>query len=274
MIYALCLMFSMFNFLHSFLPSPILLDLGIIKIHWYGLLIAAAVFFCLWLALRLSKKALLPEDHIFNLAFYLVLFGLIGARLWHALFYNFSYFSAQPLDIFKVWQGGLAIHGAILAGLITLIVYCRKHHLFFWGVSDILAVVLPLGQAIGRVGNYFNQELFGLPCNYQWCIPITPANRPDQYLGFAYFQPVFLYESLLDFILFAVLLGLFKFKKIIPGQLTLFYLGGYAVIRFFTEFWRWDSARPGILSWVQWLCLVVMLAVSLGLVKRNKMHYN
>ena len=252
----------MFSFLHNFSPSPLLLDLGLIKIHWYGLLIAAAVFFCLWLALKLAKRALLLPDHLFNLAFYLVIFGLLGARLWHVIFYNFDYFSANPLDIIKIWQGGLAIHGAILAGLITLLIYCRRHKLSFWRVADVLAIVLPLGQAIGRWGNYFNQELFGRPCDYQWCIPINPVNRPDQYLNSTYFHPVFLYESLLDLILFSFLLGLFMRQKITAGLITLFYLGGYAVIRFITEFWRLDSSRFGVFSWVQWLCLFIIITAG------------
>lgn len=251
----------MFNFLHSFSPSPILLDLGLIKIHWYGLLIALAVFFCLRLALKLAKRARLSADHIFNLAFYLVVFGLIGARLWHALFYNFSYFLANPLDIIKVWQGGLAIHGAIAAGLLTLFVYCRRHQLSFWLVADVLAVVIPLGQAIGRWGNYFNQELFGRPCDYSWCIPINPVNRPDQYVNFTHFQPVFLYESLLNLALFILLLFVWS-RKVQSGFVTLLYLGGYSMIRFMTEFWRLDSALGWLgLTWVQWLCFLAILFV-------------
>lgn len=263
----------MFNFLHSFSPSPILLDLVLIKIHWYGLLVGAAVFFCLWLALKLAKRVPLAPDHIFNLAFYLVIFGLIGARLWHVVFYNFNYFLANPADIIKVWQGGLAIHGAIAAGLLTLLVYCRRHQLSFWLVAGMLAVVLPLGQAIGRVGNYFNQELFGRPCAYQWCIPINPANRPDQYVNFTHFQPVFLYESLLNLALFIMLFFVWR-RKVQSGFVALLYLGGYSIIRFITEFWRLDSAVWQGLTWVQWLCLGVLTSVLIGLAKRKRMLYN
>ena len=258
----------MFNFLHSFLPSPVLWDLGIIQIHWYGLLIAAAVFLCFWLGLKMAIKAKLNQDQFINLVFYLVIFGLLGARLWHVLFYNFAYFFANPWAIFKIWQGGLAIYGAIVAGLIVLFVYCRKHRLLFWNLADILAMVLPLGQAIGRWGNYFNQELFGLPCNFNWCIPIAVVNRPEQFINFVYFHPVFLYESILCFLLFAYIWLFLKNKNILAGSIALFYLGGYALIRFFTEFLRLDSVKGlGNLTWVQWFCLAVFLITTIWYLK-------
>lgn len=248
----------MFNWFHNYYPQSILLQIGGLKIYWYGLLITLAVFICLGLVLKLAKKRNFNPTQIFDLYFYLIFFGLIGARVWHVLFYNFDYFRIFPLEIFKVWQGGLAIQGAIVAGLIVIYFYAKKHVWNFWQTADLLALVLPLGQAIGRVGNYFNQELYGLPCQKTWCIPI--ADFPGQY-----FHPVFLYESIFCFLLFVLCFLLFQFKKMASGTIALFYLSGYSAIRFFTEFLRTDVVGDYLgLNWVQWLCLGI-IATSLVL---------
>lgn len=262
-----------FNF-HNYYPQPILLDFGPIKIYWYGLLVSLAVVVCLIVILKLTKNKKEFQNHLGNLFFYLLIFGLIGARLYDVLFYNFSYFLKYPWEIIMVWHKGLAIHGAIIAGLVTIFVYCKKNNLLIWPYLDIFALVLPMGQAIGRVGNYFNQELFGLPCNFQWCIPIEPVNRPAGYQDFFYFQPVFLYESLLNLLLFIILFVLYKSKRMIAGTITASYLIGYSIIRFFMEFLRLDVVQTfGGLKWVQWLCLgtIILVLVYWRLVyaKRN-----
>lgn len=267
----------MFNWLHTYTPQPILLDLGVIKVYWYGLLISLATAGCLIILFRLNKSKKEIQSHLGNLFFYLIIFGLAGGRLWHILFYNFSYFWQNPLAIFKIWQGGLAISGAILAGLITVYVYCRRHQLSFWHYADLLALALPLGQAIGRVGNYFNQELFGLPCNFSWCLPIEAANRLPAYLQYQYFHPVFLYESFLDLLLFIILFLIFRKRqadKILgqPGVLTLAYLLGYSMIRFFMEFLRLDVTNTWLLSlkWTQWLALGVIIIALVSIFKIKK----
>lgn len=251
----------MFNWLHTYSPQPIFLDLGIIKVYWYGLLISLATAVCLIILFRLNKSKKEIQSHLGNLFFYLIIFGLLGGRLWHILFYNLPYFLENPLAIFKIWQGGLAISGAIFGGALTVYFYCRRHQLPFWQYADLLAMVLPLGQAIGRLGNYFNQELFGLPCNFSWCIPIAAANRLPAYFSNQYFHPVFLYEAILCFLLFVFCLFLFKYKKTAPGSITLIYLLGYSLIRFFMEFLRLDitTTWPFGLKWTQWLALGIMI---------------
>ena len=253
----------MLAFWQTFYPKPILLDLGLIKIHWYGLLISASILagFCLFKFL--AKKRGLAESHIYNLSFYLIVFGLIGGRLGHVFFYNWPYFKIHPWEILAVWHGGMAILGGLLAGLITLIIYVKKNNLSFWLVADCLAVVLPLAQAIGRFGNYFNQELFGRPCDYFWCIPINFANRPEGFLFATYFQPLFLYEAVLSIVLFLILLSLFKQSKLKAGRIFFIYLIGYLVIRFFMEFLRLDTDVAWLgLKPVQWICLAVVLSVA------------
>jgi len=287
----------MFNWLHNYSPQPVLIDWGIIRVYWYGLLISLAAALCLAILFKLNKSSTFQQglsahqflvrdgkvldkqkkemqSHLGNLFFYLIIFGLIGGRLWHVVFYNFSYFLENPLAVFKIWQGGLAISGAIIAGIITVYAYCRKHCLPFWHYADLLALVLPLGQAIGRLGNYFNQELFGAPCNFSWCIPIEAANRLPEYLQDQYFHPVFLYEALLNLLLFAILWLIFKRGRLLKAQgqegiLTFVYLLGYSLIRFFMEFLRLDVANTWLLGlkWTQWLVLGVMIIALLGIFK-------
>lgn len=250
-------------YFYNYPANPILWDLGFIKIHWYGLLVVMALLVCLRIAWRFKSWAYLTDNHFYNLSFYLIVFGIVGARLWHVVFYNLNYFLADPLAILKIWQGGLAIHGALLAGILTVYFYGRKHQLVFFRLTDLFSLVLPLGQAIGRWGNYFNQELFGHPCEQSWCLAIEPANRPEASVEFSHFQPLFLYESILDIILFFGLLLFFK-SKFKPGIITGLYLAGYSVIRFFMEFLRLDANTAVLgLKGVQWLSLaIIILAVG------------
>ena len=243
----------MLNWLHTFNPQPVLWQVGSVRIYWYGLLITLAGFICLGLGFKLAKKRKFNSAPGFDLYFYLIFFGIIGARIWHVLFYSFDYFRIFPLEVFKVWQGGLAIQGAIAAGLIVVYFYAKKRTWNFWQTADLLAVALPLGQAIGRWGNYFNQELYGLPCQKAWCIPV--ADFPGQY-----FQPVFLYESILNLSLFLVLWSVARSKINANGLVALLYLIGYSIIRFFMEFLRTDAGGGGGgLNWVQWLGLVIII---------------
>ncbi|MCX6785812.1 MAG: prolipoprotein diacylglyceryl transferase [Candidatus Komeilibacteria bacterium] len=262
----------MFNFLHNFSPAPILLDAGVFRIYWYGLIMAMAAGAGFMVFLKLAKTGALPKARIFDLGFYLIIWGIIGARLWHVLFYNSAYFLSNPLKIFKLWHGGLAIFGSIFAGCLVLFYFSKKSRISFWLLADLAAVALPLGQAIGRWGNYFNQELFGRPCSYSWCIPINAINRPEQYLNFQYFQPVFLYESLLCLALFILCFNFFKIKRLPVGTTVLVYLAGYSAIRFVMEFWRLDvsgSLFSG-LKWTQWLCLAVMVISIIFLVNKKR----
>lgn len=228
------------DFLHNFNPQPIIFTLGPLTVRWYGLLIALALLACILIAVRLGEKRNLPANQIYDLTFWLAVGGIAGARLYDVFFIAWDYYGRNPLDILKIWQGGLAIHGAVLGGLITLLIALRAKKISLWPTLDIAAVVLPLGQAIGRWGNYFNQELFGRPTSLPWGIPIDNANRPLKYLDQQYFHPTFLYESLLNFSLFLVLFLLFK-KKTRPGVLPCLYFIGYGIIRIITEFIRIDE---------------------------------
>ena len=202
-------------FVHTYHPGPILLNFNFFQIRWYGFFIVLAIMVNFFIAQCLFKKYKLSADLLYDLGFYLLLFGLVGARLWHVLS-EFDYYWQYPLDIFKIWQGGLAIHGAMFGGIITILFYVRRRKMKnFLILLDIFVPLLTLGQAIGRWGNYFNQELYGRPTNLPWGIPIDSANRLLGWGNFDYFQPVFLYESLwcLLMFIFLIVLHLVRIKE-------------------------------------------------------------
>ena len=241
-------------FLHNFNPQPILISIGPIDIYWYGFFMVLGILAGLGVALKLSKYYKIDKDVIFDLSFILIISGLIGARIYD-IFLEFPYYLKNPIDIFKIWQGGLAIHGAIIGGLIGAWIFFTKNKVKnYWQIISIITPGLALGQAIGRWGNYFNQELFGAPTNASWGIPINILNRPEAYINFEYFHPTFLYESIGNFIIFLALIGIhiYIIKKnssfvICHSLLIKTYFFLYSVLRFILEFIRIDYA-PTIFS--------------------------
>jgi phosphatidylglycerol:prolipoprotein diacylglycerol transferase len=267
----------MFKFLHTFEPQRILYSLGPISIYWYGFFIVLAIVAGGLVILRLAKKQNVSEETIFDLLFWLVLGGLIGARLYDVLL-ELPYYMRQPLAILKVWQGGLAVHGAIVGCAVALFIFAKKRRLDFWLLTALVATAAPLAQAIGRLGNYFNQELIGRPTDLPWGIPIDIANRPLEYLSFQYFHPTFLYESLGNMIIFLILLLLIN-KTIksqdSPSRMSnvFVYLILYSVLRFSLEFIKID--RTPELFGLRWpqiasLGLVVIALVGLVIINRRR----
>lgn len=260
-------------FWRNFLPNPIFFSVGPLTIHWYGLILVTAIIAAAWLARRyFIRKSILSSRQFEDLAFYIIIFGLIGARFGHVVFFHLDYYIAHPIDILKVWQGGLAIQGALLFGFITTVIWAYRHKINFWKITDGLALSLPLGQAIGRWGNYFNQELFGQPTEAWWGIPIEPINRVAGYESFSYFHPIFFYESILNFILFIVLYKLVFKKSLHQGLLTIFYILGYGTIRFFVEFVRIDDTfMLGGIRIAQIISLIFIFVIYY-IYKLNKKH--
>lgn len=263
----------MFEFLHSFQPQPVLLAFAGLKIYWYGLFVVLGTIAALTVALKLAKRAAFSSNQIFDLSFWLILGGIIGARIYHVLL-ELPYYSKYPLDMFKVWEGGLAIHGGLIAGLIVLAFFCWKEKTSFWALSVLLVPGIALGQAIGRWGNYFNQELFGLPSNLPWSIPIDLIHRPMSSLSAEYFHPTFLYESLGDLAIFGIVL--FLALKVIAKKIKnekiilLSYLALYSVLRFSLEFIRTDQTAlvfgfrwPQIFSAIIFVVSAAWLMLSL-----------
>jgi phosphatidylglycerol---prolipoprotein diacylglyceryl transferase len=206
------------NFLHNFHPQSTALHLGPIAVRWYGVLIVIGIFLGLFLVLRLAKKYGVKKDDVYDLVLYAVISSIIGARIYAVLLF-LPFYLENPFEIIAVWHGGLAIHGAILGGIVGVLLYCKKKKQRFWMWADLMAPALILGQAIGRWGNYFNQELYGTPTTASWGIPIDVVNRVEGFTQFEFFHPTFLYESVLNFLIFAILMWM-HVKKIKSSKKT------------------------------------------------------
>jgi len=261
-----------FNFLHNYHPDPIFFHLGMLNFYWYGLGYVIGILGGILIILKINKKY--QKELLWNLFFWLIIFGLLGARFYY-IGLNFEYYFQNPLDIFKIWQGGMAIHGAIIAGIITLFFYCKKHKLNFCYLSDIFVPALVFGQMIGRWGNYFNQELYGLPTNLPWGIPIDLKNRIVGYENFEFFHPTFLYESLGCLLILLILFFLYKKNPQIygTGNIFLIYLILYSGLRFFLEFLRIDPTLMILgIKYPQMVSIILILA-SVGFLIKNRMNH-
>ncbi len=223
----------------SYAPDRTLLDLQFLHIYWYSVLVTLGIALAVLIARKQYIRNKGKEQDMLDLAFYVVLGGLLGARVWHVFIFQWSYYSQHLIEIPKIWEGGIAIQGALLGGLATAFFYCRKKKLDLIALADSGVVGIPLAQAIGRWGNFFNQELYGLPSKLPWAIYIEPQNRVSGFERFSHFHPTFLYESILDALLFVLLLKLSK-KKLKPGVLAAWYFIGYSAIRFIVDFVRID----------------------------------
>lgn len=240
--------------------NRIALDLGFIQIYWYSIFIFLGVLVASIVILRECKRQKINEDFIVNLIFYGVIFGLLGARLYYCLF-HFDYYKTHPLEILEIWNGGLAIHGGILLGLLIVYIYAKKYKAKFLKVTDILAPGLILGQAIGRWGNFFNQEAFGRETTRlaleKLKIPEFVINGMN--INGIYYQPTFLYESIWNIFGFIALLMLRRYKYLKTGQLTGFYLMWYSFGRFFIEIFRSDSLMLGTLKIAQVMSIILFV---------------
>ena len=243
--------------------NRVALDLGFIQIYWYSIFIFLGILFGVSVILRECKRQKINEDFIINLIFYAIIFGLIGARLYYVSF-NLDYYLKYPLEILEVWNGGMAIHGGIIAGLIVAYFYTKKYHANLIKVLDIIVVGLILGQAIGRWGNFFNGEAYGAVTTLEHLKNIGVPNFvvDGMYIQGAYHQPTFLYESIWCFAGFILLLLFRRYKYLKTGQLTGIYLVWYSVGRFFIEGMRMDSLMLGPLRMAQ---VVSLLGIIIGL---------
>lgn len=240
--------------------NPILIDLGFIQIRWYAVLILIAFIVGYYLVITRCRKKGISTAQISDMCFYLIFVGIIGARIYYCIF-NMDYYSKNLLDIIKIWEGGLAIHGGVIAGIIFIYFYTKKKELNLLDILDIFAPALVLGQAIGRWGNFFNQEAFG---------PITTLanlqnlNIPQfiidgMYINYSYHHPTFLYESIGCLIIFIIIMIIRSLKSIKPGQVTSIYLIGYGIIRFLIEGLRQDSLMLFNLKIAQIVSIIMII---------------
>jgi phosphatidylglycerol:prolipoprotein diacylglycerol transferase len=249
------------------------LKIGFLNIRLYSLTFVAAITTAYLIARRRALKAGISEKIFEDVIFWTILLGFLSARIYYVLFY-FNDYRNNLSEIYKIWHGGLAIYGGLIGGAVTLYLMCRKYKQSFFKFTDVIILGIPLAQALGRLGNYFNHEAFGAPTNLPWKIFIPLANRPVGYENFSYFQPTFLYEMLANLAIFIILYFIEKKKKLVPGMLFSFYLLFYSIARFVIEGVRLDSAYFGPFRGDQVTALVlILLSLSLMVYLRG-FRYN
>lgn len=257
------------------------IHLGPLYIRFYGIIIMLGVIIAATLANRRAAKYGQDPERVWDILTWAVIGGVLGARLWHILTpppslvaqgIDTMYYLTHPLEALAIWNGGLGIVGAVAGGALALFIYVRSNHLSFLTWTDIIAPGLILAQAIGRWGNFINQELYGGPTNLPWAVYIDETHRLPQFADVAYYHPTFLYESILNLIGMGLLiwLGNRYFTKMKPGDLFLVYLIYYPIVRFFMEMLRLDSSTVGGLNANQAFMVVVMVAAAITLFVRHR----
>jgi phosphatidylglycerol---prolipoprotein diacylglyceryl transferase len=254
-------------------PGPLVVQLGPFALRWYGLLIATAVLLGLALASRLGRSRGIDPGLIADLLLPLVVGAVLGARLYYVAF-EWRQYQNHWTDIFAIWRGGIAIHGALIGGIVAIMLFCRWKRQRFWPLLDVLVPAVALGQAIGRWGNFFNSEAFGLPTNLPWGLTIPIANRPAEFLAASTFHPTFLYESLWDLGVCALLLFLHRRASrgrlvLPPGTLSCIYLMAYSSGRVWIEALRLDplclfAQPPFCAGGLRMAQVISLLLIALG----------
>lgn len=258
----------MCELLHAFTPGAVAINLGPFTVRWYGLFMVLGLVAGYALVRRRWRELKLPIDEFEALIIWLVVAGLIGARLVDVFVYEWWYFRDHLTELPYLWQGGLAWHGSLLGAALLLWWWARRRRHNIWLLLDAAVPGLALGQAIGRWGNYFNQELFGLPTHLPWGIPIEPAFRPAAFMASSYFHPVFLYEFVLLAVL-ALVLWLVR-ARVRAGQLFALYLLVAGAVRLVLEFVRVDeqSSLFGLRAGV----VVALVSMVAGMVLWWRVH--
>lgn len=222
--------------------SQILCTIFGVNIYFYGVILALAIIAGTFVSEYVSTRFIgLAKETVMDLVPYLVIFGILGARIYYCVL-NYDFYLRFPTEIIALRHGGISIHGAILGGFIGLSVFAKRHKLSVLKLADVTSVGLAFAQSIGRWGNFFNSEAFGQPTELPWKLYIAPQYRPIPYQGYEYFHPAFLYESILDFIIFGILFWFVKSKNNKrEGNLALIYLMLYSIARIVVERCRIDS---------------------------------
>ncbi len=252
--------------------NKIAMSIGPFSVTWYSICILTGIIIASILICKESKKFNISIDFVLNLIFWCVIFGLLGARIYYVLF-NLDYYLMYPSEIIKVWNGGLAIHGGIIAGIITLIIYCKKNNVNVLRMTDIATPGVILAQAIGRWGNFFNAEAHGgiVSKSFLQSLHIPKFIINGMYINGNYYHPTFLYESFFCVIGFLILFFFRKTKKTKLGNTTALYLIWYGIVRFFVESLRTDSLMLGNLKMAQVISLImIVIGIIMFIITRLK----
>lgn len=246
--------------------NPVAFQIGPIAVRWYGLLIASALLIGITGGSKALKKRGVDEDDFLSVAMTAIICAFLGARVYYVLF-NLPFYTAHPREIIAIWHGGLAIHGGIIGGGLAVYIMCRRYKINFWLMADAIVPFLALGQAIGRWGNFFNQEAYGRavdPVQIPWAIFIEETGL--------YHHPTFLYESLWDLLVFALLIILGHQLFVKRGEVALSYLILYSCGRIFVEGLRTDSLMLGPLRMAQVISIIFILVSIVVLCYRRQKY--
>ena len=243
-------------------PGDTFLNLGFLTIRWYGLLISISVIIGLFISKKLAKSRNINPQYISDILPSLIISSIIGARAYYVIFewrqYSGSNFFTsfnlfnnviQIPSFIAIWQGGIAIHGGLIGGFLCILYFCKSKNIHLKTFIDILIPSIILGQSIGRWGNFFNNEAFGIPTDLPWKLFIPIQNRPIEFINYQFFHPTFIYESLWNFLIFILLITIFyqqnNKNSVRPGFIGCLYLIGYSFGRFWIEGLRIDPLCIG-----------------------------
>ena len=252
--------------------NPIAFNLGGIQVHWYGIIIASAVVLATFLAVQEAKRRRIDPDSIYDLILWALPVAIITARMYYVIF-EWGYYQNHVDEIVRVWDGGIAIYGALIGAGIVVYLYCRANWIPVWLMLDIIAPVLIMAQGIGRWGNFMNQEAFGRITSLAFLqsLHLPHFIIQQMLIDGAYRQPTFLYESLWDILGFIVLMSLRHKKHLFKqGEVFLSYVIWYAFGRFFVEGMRTDSLMLLGIRVSQWLSVILFIGAIGILVFRRK----
>jgi phosphatidylglycerol:prolipoprotein diacylglycerol transferase len=254
--------------------DPIAFSIGPISVHWYGISYAVALVLGIWILIHLNKKRKVFKDNnqIYDLAFWLFLFGvIIGGRLGYVIFYNFPYYSVNPLKIFAIWEGGMSFHGGLIGMAIVAYYFCKKHKIRFLDIADLAVIPGALALTFTRIANFINGELIGRVIENPICMWLG-VDAGDGLLRY----PSQIFQSI-SALLLAVILFLIFLKKPKRGTLLFIYLALYGLFRFITEFYRAPDSQIGfILNYFtlgQLFSFVMLLGGVFGLISIKKLWW-
>jgi len=244
-----------------------------LAIHWYGIFIALGGVLAFNLIEKQAKKYKLSAKQLAEMSAYAIIGGILGARMWHVLT-DWYLYENNLSEVFAIWRGGLSIFGAVAGGLVALAIYSHRSKVRFWKMSDLLIFGLPLGQIIGRLGNWVNGELYGLPTELPWKMFVAPENRLAGFETVSYYHPLFLYEIIFLCIFLATVWLKEKNKndywQVGTGRLTLLFIGYYSFIRILLDSLRLDKATAfGTQIGInQLVCAIALIATIIVWKKR------
>ncbi|ECB9485495.1 prolipoprotein diacylglyceryl transferase [Listeria monocytogenes] len=253
--------------------DPVAIQIGSISVKWYGVIIASAVVIALLLALSEANKRKMDKEIIVDLLIWAIPISIISARIYYVIF-EWDFYKNNLGEIVKIWHGGIAIYGALIGAVLTAIIFSRIKKISFWQLADVVAPSLIIAQAIGRWGNFMNQEAHGAEttCSFLESLHLPDFIINQMYIDGAYYQPTFLYESLWNVLGFIVLL-IIRRTKIRRGELFLGYVIWYSFGRFFIEGMRTDSLMWGDFRVSQVLSLL-LIVLSIGIIIYRRMKMN